>query len=188
MWPGHCRPRVSRPVTSWRYPRWPARPPHFTGVRPTPACCLPQPAACRSLLPSGQPVRIVFWPCSDTECLKVKSTCLPCVLCEQADGTWRVHDVRQVQGVRLDPDFARSARKARRIAERASHGKRRERKRKQMSGLAGRNENRSAGRFFKRRFGLIGRCGPGPGIESARSRFPGRRGRNRRRPVVRHLA
>ena len=62
-------------------------------------------------LPPEQTVRLTFLPYEEFECLKVKSVCLPFVLCKSCRNRHKVIDVRQVQLAKLDPAFARAVRK-----------------------------------------------------------------------------
>jgi hypothetical protein len=61
-----------------------------------------------TMWPPDQPVHITFLPFGDREPLKVKSVCLPFVLCELPNGKPKVHDVRQVQLLKLDHGFAQT--------------------------------------------------------------------------------
>ncbi len=84
-----------------------------------------------SVFPPEQPVRIAFLPFDESLPLKVQSVCLPFVLCHLPDGTPRIHDVRQVEFVRLDPEFAAAVRNAleKHQSDKAeSSGKKRKRK------------------------------------------------------------
>lgn len=62
-------------------------------------------------LPPEQPVKLTFLPFEEFECLKVKSVCLPFILCKSCRNRQRVLDVRQVQLAKLDPGFAKRVRK-----------------------------------------------------------------------------
>ena len=66
-----------------------------------------------AILPPESQVRITFLPIEEPQTLKVKSICLPFVLCTLADGKHQVYDVRQVQLVRLDRGFAQKVRDSR---------------------------------------------------------------------------
>ena len=63
-------------------------------------------------LPVDRPVRLTYLASDHQIPLKVKSICLPLVLCELPEKKHRVFDVRQVQLVRVDPEFATQVRKA----------------------------------------------------------------------------
>lgn len=65
-----------------------------------------------TMLPPDQKVQVTFLPWESPQPLKVQSICLPFVLCKQVNGKSEMLDIRQVQLVRLDFEFASRARKA----------------------------------------------------------------------------
>ena len=70
------------------------------------------PDADTTMLPPHQKVRITFQPFEDYLPMKVKSICLPFVLCEMHNDKHQVLDIRQIQLVKLDPAFAKEVRKS----------------------------------------------------------------------------
>lgn len=56
--------------------------------------------------PPDELIRLSFMDQGDHHPQKVKSICLPYVLCQKSDGKHIVHDLRQLQLTRLDSKFA----------------------------------------------------------------------------------
>lgn len=85
-----------------------------------------------TILPPERPVRVTFLPPhGDNQPLKIKSVCLPFVLCETVNGKHKLYDVRQIQFVKLDSDFAQKVRDA--FNEKKESKKKSKRKRKKKS-------------------------------------------------------
>jgi len=68
--------------------------------------CMADPA----IMPPDETIRLSFLPSVANKPFKVVAVCLPFVLCEKVDGKFQTFDVRKVQLMRLNPDFAELAR------------------------------------------------------------------------------
>lgn len=71
--------------------------------------------------PPDQSIRLSLMASGDHHPQKVKSICLPFVLCQQSDGKHVVHDLRQMQLSRLDATFAADVATALQSDKQASH-------------------------------------------------------------------
>ena len=67
-------------------------------------------AADPAIMPPDETIRLNFFPSETSKPFKVVAVCLPFVLCERTDGKFTTFDVRQVQLMRLSPNFAELSR------------------------------------------------------------------------------
>lgn len=63
-----------------------------------------------TIMPPDQTIRLSYTPQEISKPFKVVAVCLPFVLCEKVDGKFITFDVRNVQLMRLSPEFADVAR------------------------------------------------------------------------------
>lgn len=97
--------------------------------------CYQYPSYCwstvdRTVLPPHLPVNITFMAPGSHTPHKVKSICLPYVLCESVEGKHEVFDVRQVRMTRLDREFARLVRENHDAKSKKSNSKAKRKKEK----------------------------------------------------------
>ena len=83
--------------------------------------------------PPDELIRLTVRPQDGHQPLKIKSICLPWVLCKTIDGKHIVHDLRQTQLSRLDPGFVAAVHKSYKSdldKEKKKKGKKKRKKRK----------------------------------------------------------
>lgn len=99
--------------------------------------------------PPDELIRLTFKAFGDHHPQKIKSICLPFVLCQQSDGKHIVHDLRQVQLTRLDAGFASDVTTALK-SDKGDSKKRKKKKKNKKKGKKKSDKNKS-GEKKKRR-------------------------------------